>query len=718
VLHRCDGVRGVRRQAPAAATGPGTAGVTGPGAGAAGRSLPAMWSDDERARLRAAFDRLVPDDGWPAVSDAGLFPYLEALAADPLSRPDLDAITTALDQLGPDVADLGPDELDRRIAGADPADRDVLVTAAARAYYGDRDGAGARMLGFRATAGPPGPDARLRTTPLGAAADAYDVVVLGAGAGGGVAACVLAEGGARVLLVDRGGTAPEPRRDHLRNQRSKVHGLGFGPEPHEPRVADGDVVERPWDPRWHPGASTVGGGTRVYQGVAWRFLPDDFRMASRYGVPDGSSLVDWPLGYDDLAPHYDWVEWEIGVCGDPDGHPAAGGRTRGFPMPPLPEDAEAAVLRRGAERLGLSTGRVPLLLNSVPRDGRGACGWCGECVGFSCPSGGKNGTHSTAVPRAVAAGATLVERCRAVEVTSTAGRVDGVQLVDVVTGEARWIRAGHVVVACGAIETARLLLASRSDAHPDGLGNATDQVGRHLQGHGFGSAFGTFDDEVLDGAGPGATIATLDLAHGALDDGGGPLVGGGVVGNELRKLPIVHWQWALPLDAPRWGAAGKEAMRRTYRRTGHLFAQVQEVPRAENRVTLDPAVVDPLGLPVARLAGAAHAETVRTARHLARRAEEWLAASGATRTWTDAIPTGLLAGTHQAGTCRMGTDPASSVVDPEGRVHGHDNLWIVDASVHPTNGSVGPALTIMALAHRAAQHLLGAKTVALPRRRA
>ncbi|HEU5082615.1 MAG TPA: GMC family oxidoreductase, partial [Acidimicrobiales bacterium] len=530
----------------------------------------------------------------------------------------------------------------------------------------------------------------------------------------GVAASVLAEAGARVLVVDRGEAlgALEVSRDHLRNHRASVLGTNTGPAaPGNPRVVvdEGDgavVVEAPHDPRWHDGAMVVGGGTRVYQGMAWRFLPDDLRMASTYGVPDGSSLADWPIGYDDLAPHYEWVEWQLGVCGDLAGHRAHGPVHRGLPMPPLPPNREAEVLERGARALGLATGPVPLLLNSEPHDGRARCVRCGECVGFSCPVDAKNGTHNTALPRALAAGATLVTRCRAAEITTdAAGRVAGVRLVDERTGEQRVVTAGHVVVACGAIETARLLLASRSERHPAGLGNATDQVGRHLQGHAFASAFGAFDEPVVDGDGPGVSIATLDLAHGNVDDGGAAIVGGGVVANEMVKLPIVHWSWALPPDAPRWGPGAKAAMRESYRRTGHLFAQVHEVPRADNRVTLAEDVRDALGLPVARLAGHAHPETLRTAHHLAARAEAWLAASGARHTWADRVPTGLLAGTHQAGTCRMGTDPATSVTDPDGRVHGHDNLWVADASVHVTNGSVNPVLTIMALAHRLAQRL-------------
>jgi choline dehydrogenase-like flavoprotein len=677
--------------------------------------------------LNAVFDRLVPDDGWPAVSAAGLHPYLARLTADPTTAAEHTRILDVVDELGRHAAEqlgrpveaLGPEALDELIADLQPDRRDVLVQAAARAYYGDGVGAGARMIGYRAAPGrgPAAPvvEPVLATASFDDVGDAYDVVVLGAGAGGGVAACVLAEAGARVLVVDRGAQlgALEVGRDHLRNHRTSIHGNNTGPSaPGNPRVhavpgGSPTIIESPHDPRWHNDAMVVGGGTRVYQGMAWRFLPDDLRMASTYGVPEGSSLADWPITYDDLAPHWEWAEWEVGVCGDVGGHRALGPRRRGYPMPAMPPNAEALALTKGAGAVGLATGPVPLLLNSVPHAGRARCVRCGECVGFSCPVDAKNGSHNTVLPRALSTGnAAMVPRCRATEITADGqGRVTGAVLVDEATGASRTVRAGHVVVACGAIETARLLLASRSARHPTGLGNGTDQVGRHLQGHAFVSAFGEFDEPVVDPDGPGVSIATLDLAHGNVDEHGEPLVGGGVVANEMVKLPIVHWSWALPPDAPRWGAASKAAMRDTYRTTGHLFAQAQEVPRADNRVTLDDRVRDALGQPVARLAGGAHPETLRTTRHLAGRSEEWLTASGARRTWIDRIPTGLLAGQHQAGTCRMGTDPATSVTGPDGRVHGHDNLWVADASVHVTNGSVNPALTIMALAHRLARTL-------------
>lgn len=684
--------------------------------------VPDLEFDDAiRRRLSAVFDRVVPADEFPAVSAGGMFEHLAELRIDERTRHLVEQVLATVDGLdraardshGVGVDELGPEVLDDLIAALGWPEREHLVQRAAEAYYGGADRPGARMIGYEA--GPrrgPGIAVNLptvRTTSVAGLLDAYDVVVVGAGAGGGVASCTLAEAGASVLVVERGAAIDhaDVGRDHLRNHRSSVFGNNTGPSPSgNPRESvrvDGSVVTvpDPHDPHWHNNAMTVGGGTRVYQGMAWRFAPTDFAMASTYGVPDDSSLADWPVTYDDLEPFYAWAEHALGVCGDEGAHPAQGPRRTDYPMPPLPTNTEAEVLGRGARRLGLHTGPVPLLINSVPRDGRARCVQCGECVGFTCPSGAKGGTYDTVIPRALATGnATLADRTRATEIVVDGdGRVAGVRIMDERTGAERLVRAGDVVVAAGAIESARLLLASRSDAHPSGLGNARDQVGRHLQGHCFVSVFGRFDDPVLDMVGPGVSIATCDHLHG--NDG---VIGGGVIANEITKLPIVHWRWAYPPDGPRWGAAAKAEMRDGYRRTGHLFGQVQEIPRADNRITLGDRT-DALGQRVARLAGHAHPETIRTAEHVRDVAQRWMDASGAGRVWADTIPGGLTAGQHQAGTCRMGVDPTSSVTDPDGRVHGHANLWVADGSLHVTNGGVNPVLTILALARRTASLL-------------
>jgi choline dehydrogenase-like flavoprotein len=671
----------------------------------------------ERRRLAAVFDRIIPEDDFPAVSDGGLADHLDQLAGSAETAPIVaraEAIVDALDEtarsrFGAPIDEVAPTDVDPLIEDLPWADRELLVQLAAEAYYGGPDRPGARMVGFDRSPkrGPGAPivEPVLRTTPFGAISGGYDAVVLGAGAGGGVAARVLAEAGSRVLVVDRGAVLryEEVGRDHLRNHRAAVYGVNTsGPRERRERVdADGGVtvVEDAHDPRWHDDAMVVGGGTRVYQGMAWRFHPLDFAMASTYGVPDGSSLADWPIGYADLEPHYAWAEQSLGVCGDAGAHLAQGDRTGPYPLPPFPPSTEVRVLRAGAEAVGLRTGPVPLLVNTEPNDGRARCVRCGECVGFACPSDAKNSSHNALLPRALETGnATLVERCRATSVlVDHRGRVTGVHLVDERTGATVDVAAGHVVLACGAIETARLLLASRSSHHPSGIGNGTDQVGRHLQGHSFVSAFGLHDDVVVDMEGPGVGIATLDHLH-----GNPGVIGGGVIANEMIKLPIVHWRWSHHPAAPRWGLAGKAAMRDSYRRTGHLFCQVQEVPVPGNRVTLGDGT-DRVGMPIVRLHGSAHPETVRTAGHVQSVAARWMAASGAGEVWVDRVPTGLTAGQHQAGTCRMGADPQTSVTDPDGRVHGHDNLWAADGSVHVTNGGVNPVLTIYALAHRTAE---------------
>ena len=171
--------------------------------------------------------------------------------------------------------------------------------------------------------------------------------------------------------------------------------------------------------------------------------------------------------------------------------------------------------------------------------------------------------------------------------------------------------------------------------------------------------------------------------------------------NPMHSEQPVHA--GLPSGTPRWGAANKRAMRELFRRGVHVQGPVQEIPTPLSRVELDSSVRDKFGIPVARLSGTTHPETLRTAEFVRGMAEEWLRGAGAERIWSWPRPLALSAGQHQAGTCRMGPDPAESVTDPEGRIHGHDNLFVADGSVHVTNGGFNPVLTIMALAFRTSE---------------
>ncbi|MCW3055103.1 MAG: Choline dehydrogenase and related flavoprotein [Chthonomonadales bacterium] len=539
----------------------------------------------------------------------------------------------------------------------------------------------------------------------------YDVIIVGAGAGGGIAAGVLAEAGKRVLLLERGPNRSfeDVGRDHLRNQRLSLYGHNAGPdEEGNPRVVldtqGREHLVRPHEGGYQNNAAGVGGGTRVYGAQAWRFMEQDFRMASTYGVPEFSSLSDWPISYANLEPYYQRAEWELGVSGDGEACTVQAPRAKAYPMPAVPDNPSRIVLKRGAEQLGWNTNPVPLLINTAPYLGRPACVQCSYCVGFACPSNSKNGTQNTLIPRALATGqCELVIEAMAERIDTDAnGKVVGVTYLIERDGtmQRESATAKAVVVSSGAIESARLLLNSASTLHPQGLGNAHDIVGRSLQGHFYPGVQGLFEEVVHDGLGPGVSIATSQFNH-----GNAGIVGGGMLANEFTKLPMIFWRGSIPPEVPRWGAANKRWMRENFNRTLHVMGPVQDIPNPECRVQVAPEVRDRYGIPVAKLSGTTHPETVKTATFMYERAREWMEASGATRVWGYPPSLGLSAGQHQAGTCRMGNDPHTSVTDPWGRVHAHDNLFVVDASLHVTNGGFNPVLTIMALAFRCAEHI-------------
>jgi choline dehydrogenase-like flavoprotein len=695
--------------------------------------------------LRGIVDRMLPADDFPSGWESGLDRFLDGiLRTEPAARLDwiapgiaaLDA-EAGLRAEGMTFADLGEAEQDdllaalasgtSRAAWPMPAQDfvDLFARLCAQGFYGDPGNGGNRdavswdMVGYRqlapGVAWPATEPATGPTVTIGGLRPRYDAIVIGAGAGGGIAACVLAEAGMTVLLVERGSalSSDELRLDHLRSERSvtgyptKTGGSATG----DPRVIlDGsnEKTVYPPDSRWSANAMTVGGGTRVYGAQAWRFCPEDFRMASIYGVPEGSTLADWPIDYDELEPWYDRAEWELGVSGAAGGDRYAGARTRDYPMPPVERNPGAQILADAADRLGLLTGPVPLLINSVQRDGRPACVLCGACVGFACQAAAKNGSQNTVIPRALATGrCDLLTGVQAERVLANGdGRATGVAVVTEVDGEIvrRDVTADRIVVAAGAIESARLLLNSATLTEPTGLGNARDQVGRNLQAHVYAGAIGLFDEVVRDSTGPGPSVATNDFRH-----GNPGLVGGGMLANDFVPTPLNVWDTLTGLGAiERFGAASKLGMRRLWSRMQMIFGPLQEVPNADSRVQVDAEVRDRFGIRVAKLSGDIHPEDRRGARFLADRAEEWLLETGAHtvfRTTADDRPAGPSGGQHQAGTLRMGEDPETSATDRWGRVWGHDNVLIADGSVHVTNGGVNPVLTIAALAYRNADRM-------------
>lgn len=535
-----------------------------------------------------------------------------------------------------------------------------------------------------------------------------DAVVVGSGAAGGIVAKELATAGMSVVLLERGRwiSAFECGKDDLRNQRTSVLGASFGPEDAgNPRVrVETDGTERivyPSRGGYNHNAMCVGGGTASYGAMAWRFMDQDFRLKSIYGAVEGSTLEDWPVTYDDLEPYYEKAEYEIGVSGDVTPCPFKAPRNKPLPMPPLPPNLEYKILKPAMLRLGLHPFDIPMLRNSVPYGGRPGCMRCRWCVGFACEVNAKCGTQNTVIPTALASGnCELRTECIAKEVLLTQqGSARGVAYYDE-NDRLREQTADLVVVSGGAIESARLLLNSRSRIFPNGAGNNHDWVGRNLQGHAYTGSYGLLDFDAYDDAGPGAGIALCDYNH-----GNAGLVGGGMLANEFIRLPY-QFVGQVPGFIARWGKEHKDYMRKWYRRTISVKGPVQEMPVWESRVQLDPKVKDRWGIPVIRMSGHRHPHTIEICQFLSRRAEEVVKEAGAIKTWRQVPGADLSGGQHQAGTCRMGDDPKTSVVDKYCRVHDTDNLYVVDASVHVTNGGFNPVLTIMALAYWMSAHLL------------
>jgi choline dehydrogenase-like flavoprotein len=533
--------------------------------------------------------------------------------------------------------------------------------------------------------------------------------VVGAGAAGGIVAEQLALAGLDVVLLERGRRQQfsETGHDELRSQRTTVLGNAFGPDDqHYVRLAqkpDGSFGKvLPSQGAYNNVAACVGGGTLSYGAMAWRYMPRDFRMRSTYGTPAGSSLDDWPISYEDLEPYYTKAEWEIGVSGKAGSNPFEGPRQKPYPMPPLMLNTEADLLAAAAKKLGWHPFPIPMAINSEEYQGRPGCIACPHCVGFACEVNAKNSTALTAIPRALATKhCRLLTGCVASRiVTNDQGTATAVEYFQDNTLYEQPCRA--VVASCSATETPRLLFNSATKRFPHGLGNNNDWVGRNLQGHAYSGAYGLFDRETFDGLGPAARIACCDFNHGLP----GGLKGGAMIANEFIRLPYLFARNAIPPDVPRWGIEHKRYVRRYYKSSVAVQGPVQEMPVFDNRVELAPECKDAWGIPSIRISGHRHPHDLEVGRVISEKCRAWLKEAGATRVWPKLPGSGVSGGQHQAGTCRMGTDPKTSVVDRNCRIHDVDNVYVVDGSVHVNNGGFNPSLTIQAIAYWASAKMV------------
>jgi choline dehydrogenase-like flavoprotein len=535
--------------------------------------------------------------------------------------------------------------------------------------------------------------------------DRVDAVIIGAGASGAAAAKVLTERGLRVVALEKG---PWRTRESFGgDELANVNRYNLWPDPIlNPRTSrTSPEVAAEVDP-FCPVPQMVGGGTVHWQGWLPRFTPNDFRLRTVAGDLAGTTLADWPISYEELEPYYDAVEWAFGVSGQAGANHFEGPRRRGYPCPPMPQSRYAEKFHDGCAKLGWNSFPTPQAALSKPFNGRPAT----VVSAFAQQHGDPTGTRSSAlnvfIPDAVATGRYELRPESYVRelVLDDRGRIKAAVYKDA-AGVVFEQEADVFLLACGAVETARLMLMSTSARFPRGLANSNDLVGRNVTFHEYSASVATFDDPIYAWAGGGYVSASSfefyehDASRGFVSGGHIAAAGVGI------PLPI---NWSLP-GRPAWGTEAKQVDRDHFNHSMAVAMVLHDMPQHDNRVDLDGTVVDAWELPVARITLTPHENDLAQGRFLVDRCGEILEAAGGkdvTKVYAEKV-TGNCS--HQHGTARMGDDPDSSVTDRHCRTHEVDNLFIVDGSPFPTATGANPTLTIMANAWRVAEFIVTSK---------
>ena len=552
-----------------------------------------------------------------------------------------------------------------------------------------------------------------------------DVVIVGLGAAGGVAAYPLAEAGLDVVgleagtWLDRRDFAPDEIRNNYRDWPMLIDKC----EQERPtsRATSETTARRVGS---HPMMNAVGGTSLHYWAQSWRLNPWDFRVVSettrRYGrsrVPLGSTVEDWPFGYEELEPFYDRVEREVGVSGqagnvrgaiDGRGNQFEGARAREFPMPPLRWTAFNERMAEAARAHGWHPFPGPAAINTERYQGRRGCGYHGFCSKGGCPIDAKNATHLTTIPKAVDTGnLRVVTQAHVTTVQVDAdGRVTGVNYV---SGGTEYFQPAKVVLlASYTYENVRMLLLSKSNAYPDGLANNRGQVGRHYLSHHQGAgvtALFPYDLDAWYGL-PAQGVAVDDWADDNFDHTDLDFIGGGNLWAMSDRRPLSAAGMSTFGRGRNWGSAWKRFIRENSDRSHYFYIQKTTLPYEDNYLDLDPGVTDPLGLPVIRITGQYKKNELALAAFMQDRAVEWYQKAGATEIVRGGLGNSMGASTHAYGGTRMGDDAETNVVDRWGFSHEAPNLGVLGASVMGTSGARNPTLTAQALSWRTAQHLV------------
>ena len=535
-----------------------------------------------------------------------------------------------------------------------------------------------------------------------------DFVIIGSGAAGGVIAKELSTQGFDVVVLEQGEyrTGRDFSHDELavQFQNELMNHPGWN-DPQSFRATDKEVAQPPTqDPPPALYARGVGGSSVHFTANYWRFHQSDFKERSLLGAMEGTGFADWPISYEELEPYYTKVEWECGVSGQ--AGPFEAPRSKPYPMPPLPVKSSGVLLEKGAKALGLHPQPAPMAILSQPFNGRPACMHCGFCMGFGCEANAKSSTLASMIPIAEASGHCEIRPLSTVFKikTNAKGRVTEVLYLDD-KGQQQAQKARAVVLSANGAETPRLLFLSASELFPDGLANSSGVVGKYLMGNGHSSTNAVFEHPLNEFKSVQVTRIVHDFYEN--DIARGFYGGGGIDARPfLDSTPILYSMMGLPPDAANWGLEYKQMLRHYYTRKMSVLGSTTSIPLERNNISLDPTLQDDKGRAAIRITYLDHDDDLAMATFLQDKAVDIMQAAGAQKIWRNPVAgTTILA--HLLGTCRMGDDPATSVVDKYHRTHDVPNLFICDGSSFVSSGRGQPTMTIQALAFRASEHIAG-----------
>ncbi len=514
-----------------------------------------------------------------------------------------------------------------------------------------------------------------------------DACIIGSGAGGGVVAKELSEQGISVVVLEAGKRF-NPIKDYdfltlsdwervVKKQYSKLRAPKMGTitlgikNIHKPIVIYG-----------------VGGGTLRYHANYVRMLPDDFRIYTIDGVG-----MDWPITYEELAPYYRKVELELGVSGQ-NGGPWFP-NIEEYPNPPFEFSYSTKILKKSFDKLGIKLWPRPVARLSLPYDGRPACVKCGKCS-YGCLPRAKSSVDVTYIPKAESTGKVDIRPesiATRIKIDSR-GRAKSVIYFDKNDVEHEQ-EAKLIVVSAGSIQSPRLLLNSKSSQFPDGLANSSGMVGKNYMLHLALSSYAILPNRVDSFRGFGGA-SSFDFAK--TDKRNSFVRGWSMAVKNYLRGPV-----RMAIDTPGWGAQHKDYMRKNFGFIAGLSALGEHLPNSCNRVELDEKVTDHYGMPVPRR----NFEPSRNDKLMLEAIEKKMREIYSVARVRKIVKMHHHGGSssHNMGTCRMGNNPKTSVVNSFCQCHDVRNLFVIDASVFVTSGTSNPSLTIQAIASRAVEYI-------------